>query len=197
MINIVVNIYKERTDLFVGAKADGAQEDADRQLAFAINFHAHNIALAGFKFQPGAATGDQLGAGQFAARAAIFIYCKIDTGRPNQLTHHHAFATINNKGGGIGHQREVAHKDFLLADFTGIAVHKFNFYPKRRREGDVALAAFIFWVFGFAKVEIAKVQFQIFIKADNGRNLIKQLTQTFAFKPLKATELHLSETRQF
>jgi hypothetical protein len=38
-------------------------------------------------------------------------------------------------------------------------------------KGDIAITALVFRVFGFAKVKIAKVQLQILVEADNGRDL--------------------------
>ena len=42
------------------------------------------------------------------------VVIKKDTWRTMQLRHDDAFGSIDNKGPGIGHQRQVAHVDFLL-----------------------------------------------------------------------------------
>ena len=45
MLGIVVDFGEELEDRFVGAKADGAQQHGDRQLALAVNLHRDDVAL--------------------------------------------------------------------------------------------------------------------------------------------------------
>ncbi len=101
-----------------------------------------------------------MAAGQVAAGAAILFDREVDARRADQLAHDHALAAVDDKGGRLSHEREVAHKDFLLADLAGFPIQQLDLNPQRGREGDVTLAAFLFRVLRFAKIEIAKVQLQ-------------------------------------
>ncbi|MNJ43142.1 hypothetical protein D3C77_381370 [compost metagenome] len=48
---------------------------------------------------------------------------EIDARRANQLADNNPFRTVNNKGAGFRHQREISHKYFLLFDFAGFFVN--------------------------------------------------------------------------
>ena len=193
MVEIRVDIGEQVADFVIRAKADCAQQNGDRQLALSVNLHADDIALAGFKLQPGAAAGNQFGAGKLTPRASIFFHRKIDAGGADELADHNAFATINNKGSRVSHQRKVAHKDFLFADLTRVLIDQLHLHPKRSRIGNVTFATFIDRILRFAKVEVAQMQLQIFVKANNWRNFAEQFAKAIGLEPFEAAQLHLSE----
>ena len=56
-----VHVLEQRADFLVRAVTQGANQDRHRLLALAIHLDRDFIALRGFKFQPGAPTGDHLG----------------------------------------------------------------------------------------------------------------------------------------
>ncbi len=196
VIHVRIDVGEEGANLVVGAKADGAQQQRHRQLALAVNLDADNIALAGLEFQPGAARGDHLGAGQVAPGAAVGLDGEVDARGANQLADDDALAAVNNKGGGVGHQREVAHKDFLLADLTGLAVEQLDLHPQRGGKGDVALAALLHRILWFAEVEIPEVQFQRFVETGDRRNFSEQFLQSLGLEPVKTVDLHLGQPWQ-
>ena len=80
MVLIVIDTGEQGPDLLIGAEADGAQQDRNRQLALTVDLHADNVPLAGLEFQPGAAAWDQLGAGEVAAGAAVLFNGEVDAG---------------------------------------------------------------------------------------------------------------------
>ena len=129
-VRIVVHILEERDQLFVRALFDRrihqtiidsrqrAQENGDRNGALAVELENEIIVLAGLKFHPGAAIGDQLGHRQAVAGGAVHRGFKINARRADELRNHHAFRTINNESALVGHFREITQENIRL-DWLG------------------------------------------------------------------------------
>jgi hypothetical protein len=161
--------------------ADRAQEGCHRQLALAIDLHTQQILIAGLEFQPGAASGDQLGREELAARGGILIGGKVDAGRTHELAHHHALGAAYDKRTFLRHQGEITHEDILLDDLARLFVRQTRLHSQRGGIRRIAVAALILAVPGFSERFwwYDKFQFQIFSgEIFNRRDFLKKFAQT-------------------
>ena len=76
-------------------------------------------------------------------------FFKVETGRPAELRHDDALASIDNERAFVGHQRKIAEIDLGL-DHLAVAPAKTHDRLDRRLERHVAVAALLDAVFGFA-----------------------------------------------
>ena len=77
----------------------------------------------------------------------------------------------------LGHPREVAHEDGLLADFAGLPVLEGNGDVQRTRESEIALTTLFESVSGIVKFEIAKDDGEIAGVILDGRDVVDRLPQ--------------------
>ena len=123
------------------------QKRGDRDLTVFIDTDIIEIVGIRFIFQPSAAVrndrrSEKLFTGFIVAVAVI------NARRTNQLRNNRTFRTVDDKRSAFGHQRKIAHKDFLLLDFAGFLVQQSRRHAKRRCIGNVALFAFFYRIFG-------------------------------------------------
>ena len=110
--------------------------------------------LSIFELQPGTAgrhqVGDEdllfgvLGRHHVGARGA------------DELGDDDALGAVDDEGAAVGHPREVAHEDGLLADLTRLLVLERDGRRKRPRVGHVLLAALLDRVWRILELELAK-----------------------------------------
>ena len=95
VVAALVDALEQLQDLFVGALGhrgelghnarQGAQQRGDRDLALAVNLHRHDVAAAGFEFEPRTAGGDELAHAQLAATRRVFVDGEVHAWRAHQL----------------------------------------------------------------------------------------------------------------
>ena len=73
---------------------------------------------------------------------------EIHAGRAHKLAHDDAFRAVDDKGAVVRHQRQIAHKYFLIDDLVGNFIDQADLNSERQRERCVPVAALLFVVFG-------------------------------------------------
>ena len=109
-------------DLLIAAEAQCPKDHRRRKFAGTVDADIDDAGGVGFKFQPRAAVGDDGGAVNIGAGVGVLGMSEINAGRANQLRDDNAFGAVDDKGAAVGHQMEIAQKDFLFFYFTGFFV---------------------------------------------------------------------------
>ena len=135
----VDRVVEQVEDLLVGDEAHRAQQHGDRELALAVDARVDATLLVDLELQPGAARRHQvrdedlllvvLGLHHVSARGA------------HELRDDDPLGAVDDERAALGHPREIAHEDGLLADLSRLAVLERDRDVERTRVGDVLLAA--------------------------------------------------------
>ena len=150
----VDGVAEELQDLLVGDVAHRAQQHGDRQLALAVDAGVDAALLVDLELQPGAAGRHQVGDEDLLL--AVLRLHHVGAGGADELGDDDALGAVDDEGAAVGHPREVAHEDGLLADLTGLAVLEGDRDVQRARVGDVLLAALGDRVRRLVELEIAE-----------------------------------------
>ena len=118
--------------------AHRAQQHGDRQLALAVDADEDLALLVDLELEPGAAGRHQVGDEDLLL--AVLGLHDVGARRADELRDDHALGAVDDEGAPVGHPREVAHEDGLLADLTGLAVLERDLDGQRARVGEVLLA---------------------------------------------------------
>jgi hypothetical protein len=99
--------------------ADGLEQDRHRHLAATVDAEIQVVLRIEFEVQPGTAVGNDAGREQQLARTVglAAIVLEEHARRAVQLGDDDALGTVDDEGAGGGHERNLAHVDFLLLDF--------------------------------------------------------------------------------
>ena len=127
-----------------------SQENSYRQLTGSINTNRNNIVGISFKLNPSATVRDNCSIEQGLTRG-IHGDTIVSTWGTYQLAYDNTLCTIDNKGTGVSHQREVTHEDFAVMELTIFLVNTTNFYTKRCRIGCISFLALLQAVFWLAQ----------------------------------------------
>ncbi len=129
-----------REDLFVGLVAHRAQKHGDGQLALAVDAGEDEALLVDLELEPGAAGRHEVRDEDLLL--AVLRLHHVGAGGTDQLRHHDALGAVDDERAALGHPREIAHEDRLLADLSGLAVLERDLDVQGARVGDVLLTAF-------------------------------------------------------
>ncbi len=102
--------------------AQRLQQNGGRQLAPTVDAEVHEVLGIEFKIEPGTAIGNHSRREeQFAGGVSLAaVMLEENPGRTVQLGNNDTLGTVDHKRTGIGHQRDLAHIDFLLLDFLDL-----------------------------------------------------------------------------
>ncbi len=146
-----VGVVEGRQDLF-RRQADRAQQDRDRHLAATVHAEVEVVLRVELEVQPRTAVGDDPRREQQLARRVRLAAVVLEehARRTVQLRDDDALGAVDDEGAGGGHERNLAHVDFLLLDFLDgflrrFAVHDDQAHARaqRRGEGQAALLALL------------------------------------------------------
>ena len=128
-------------NLFIGSNAECTDQNGYRNLSGAVYADIENIIGIRLILQPCTAVRNDRAGIQLLA-VLILVNSVVDTRGTNQLGNDNTLCTVDHKGSGSGHQREVTHEDFLLLDFLLVLlVIQTNARAKRCRIGRVTFSA--------------------------------------------------------
>ena len=119
--------------------AHGAQQHGDRQLALAVDADEDLALLVDLELEPGAAGRHEVRDEDLLL--AVLRLHHVGARGAHELRDDHALGAVDDEGAPVGHPREVAHEDRLLADLAGLTVLERDLDGQRARVGDVLLAA--------------------------------------------------------
>ena len=135
-------------DLLVRLQAQGPDQAGDGELAVLVDADPEDLVGVGLILQPGAPVGDDSGGEDGQVGLDVRLLAVVHTGGPDDLGNHDALGAVDNKGAGVGHQREVAHEDLLLLDLLGLLVPKADLHLQRRGVGGIPGLALLHVVLG-------------------------------------------------
>ena len=141
-------IAEASQDLIIGRQAQSTQQHGCRNLTGTVYTSRNNIINVSFIFNPSATVRNYSSTVNLFT-AGIHSYTIVNAGRTHQLADDNTFSTVDNKGTGIGHQREVAHKyrGFLNFAFFLVFENQACFNVHRCRIGFISLLALFNAVF--------------------------------------------------
>src|SRR4051812_46972066 len=134
-------VVEEAEDLLVRLVAHRAQQDGDRQLALAVDADEDLALLVDLELEPRAARGHQVRDEDLLL--AVLGLHQVGARRADQLRDDDALGAVDDEGAALGHPREVAHEDRLLADLARLAVDEGDGDGERPRIGQILLAALL------------------------------------------------------
>ena len=137
----VDRVVEHVQELLVLDVAHRAQQDRHRQFALAVDADEDFAFFVDFELQPGAAGRHQVGDEDLLL--GILRRHHVGAGRADELGDDDALGAVDDEGAAIGHPREVAHEDGLLADLAGLLVLEGDGRGQRPRVGHVLLAALL------------------------------------------------------
>mgnify|MGYP002550637480 CR=1 FL=1 len=135
-------------DLLVRLQAQGPDQAGDGELAVLVDADPEDLVGVGLILQPGAPVGDDSGGEDGQVGLDVRLLAVVHTGGPDDLGNHDALGAVDNKGAGVGHQREVAHEDLLLLDLLGLLVPQADLHLQRRGVGGIPGLALLHVVLG-------------------------------------------------
>ena len=172
-----------------------ADKDSNRNFAVFIDTDIKNVTGVGFIFKPCAAVGND-------GRLKQFFTCFVkgigivNAGRTNQLRNDDTLSAVDDKGTAFGHQREIAHKDFLLLDFTSFLIEKAHPNPQRSRIGHIPFFALSDRILGLLfQAVVDKVEHQVTGIVGDGRHIGKHFFEPLFQEPLVRIDLNLDQVR--
>ena len=127
--------------LGVGLRVVGhrAQQDRDRQLALAVDADEDLALLVDLELEPRAAGRHQV-RGEDLLLAVLGLH-HVGARRTDELRDDDALGAVDDERAALGHPREVAHEDRLLADLAGLVVDERDGDGQRARVREVLLTA--------------------------------------------------------
>ncbi len=152
------DVVERRQDLFA-VHAQGIEEGRGGQLAATVDADIDHVLGVELEVQPRAAIRDHAGGEQQLARGVglALVVVEEHAGRTVHLRDDDPLGAVDDEGALVGHERDIAHVDVLLLDvldgpgagfFFGFEHDQAQLDLQRRREGHVALDAFLNVVLG-------------------------------------------------
>ena len=129
--------------LGVGLRVVGhrAQQDGDRQLALAVDADEDLALLVDLELEPRAAGRHEVRDEDLLL--AVLGLHQVGARRADELRDDDALGAVDDERAALGHPREVAHEDRLLADLARLVVDERDRDGQRARVGEVLLAALL------------------------------------------------------
>ena len=159
-------VIEELGDRAVGAVTERAHEDRHGQLARAVDAHGNDIVRIRFQLNPRAAVRDDRRVVELLARRVDRLTV-IGARRAHELADDDALRAVDDEGSCIGHERKIAHEDFLLLDLPRLTVDQAHVDAQGRRECNIPLLALVKLVLRLAEREVLKGQHKISSKILN------------------------------
>jgi hypothetical protein len=150
----VDRVVEHLEDLLVLDVAHRAQQHRHRQFALAVDADEDFPFFVDFELQPGAAGRHQVGDEDLFF--GVLGRHHVGAGRAHELGDDDALGAVDDEGAAVGHPREVAHEDGLLADLAGLLVLEGDGRGQRPRVGHVLLAALLDRVRRVLELELAE-----------------------------------------
>ena len=163
----------------VGAVTQSAEEGGDVELPLTVDLDVEQLGGIGLILQPRAAVGDDLGAEKVAAEL-IHRLGVVSAGAPDELGDYDALRTVDDEGALLGHEREIAHIDFLLLHLAGLGIDEAHADAKGRGIVDVPLLALGYVVLGMLLVDlvIGELENELFGKVLDGGNILEDFSES-------------------
>ena len=109
----------------------------------------------------------------------------VHTGAADHLRYNNTLCTVDDKGAALGHQREIAHENFLLLDLAGFLVQETHTNLDGLCIGGIALTALVNRILGgIVHGKVQEAQLQITGIIGNGAHIAEYLLKALVEKIL-------------
>ena len=197
-----VRVVEQREDRLVGARVEREpgrrvlgrqrpQERRDRQLALAVDARVDDALLVDLELEPRTAARHQVGREDLLGR--VLRLHQVGARAAHELRHDDALGAVDDERAPLGHHREVAHEDRLLADLAGLLVDEADRHRERRLVGQVLLAALLDRELGFAEPVLTELDGERAGVILDRRDVVDRLAETFAHEPVERFTLDVDQ----
>ena len=171
----VVRVLEEGGDLLVRRVAHRTQQDRDRQLALAVDADVDLALLVDLELEPGAAGRHQVRDEDLLL--AVLRLHQVGARRAHELRDDDALGAVDDEGAPLGHPREVAHEDRLLADLARLTVDERDRDGQRTRVREVLLATLVQGSDRLVEDELAELDGEVAGVVLDRRDVVDRLAQ--------------------
>ena len=173
--------------------AEGADEAGDGELAVLIDTDVEAVLQVGFVFQPCAAVRNDRRGVDVLVRLVHGV-AVVHAGRAYDLRNNDALGAVDYKRAAVGHQREIAHKDFLILDLAGLLVEQAHANLDGLGIGRVALLALLYGVLRlFVEGVVEERQLKISGVVGDCSHVTEYLAQPLVEEPVVGILLNFQE----
>ncbi len=116
-------LTKAFDDFLIGSQTKGTDKYGNRNLLGTVYSDISHIIGVRFILQPCSTVRDNLGRIELLT-GFISGNGIVDSRRTNKLADDYTLSTVDHKGSVLGHQRELAHEDFMLFDVVFVILIK-------------------------------------------------------------------------
>ena len=168
-----------------------AQERRDRQLALAIDADRDLALLVDLELEPAAAGRHQVRREDLLGR--VLRREQVGARRAHELRDDHALGAVDDEGAPLGHAREVAHEDALLADLARRLVDEADGHVQRGLVGLILLAALVDVELGGVELVVAELHGEAAgVVLDRG-DVVDRLPQSVLHEATEAGYLNVDQ----
>jgi hypothetical protein len=114
----------------------------------------------------------------------------------HELRDDHALGAVDDECAPLGHHREVAHEDRLLADLARLLVHEADRHRKRGLVGQVLFTALLNGHGGLAELVVAELHREGAGVILDRRDVVDGLAQALAQEPVERRLLDVDQVRK-
>ncbi len=193
---------EEREDLLVRARVElearrrilerqRPQERRDRELALPVDPRVRDALLVDLELEPRATRRHQVRDEDLLRR--VLRLHQVGAGRTDELRHDHALGAVDDERPPLGHHREVAHEDPLLADLARLGVDEAHRHRQRGLIGHVLLATLVDRVRGITERVVAELDGQRSGVVLDRRDVVDRLVQALVQEPLERRLLNIDQ----
>jgi hypothetical protein len=171
-----------------------AQQRRDRELPLPVDACVHDSLLVDLELEPRATRGHQVRREDLLRR--VLRLHQVRPGRAHELRHDHALGAVDDERAPLGHHREVAHEDRLLADLARLLVDEADRHRERSLVGQVLLPALLDSDRGIAELVLAEFHGErAGVVLDRG-DVVDRLPQALVQEPLERGLLDVDQVRK-
>src|SRR5581483_6364013 len=187
-------LVRARVELEAGARILGrqrAEQRRDRQLALAVDAGVDDALLVDLELEPRPAARHQV-RGEDLLRRVLGLH-QVGAGRADELRDDHALGAVDDERALLGHHREVAHEDPLLADLAGLLVDEADRHRERDLVGQVLLPALLDRELGLPELVLAELHRERAGVVLDRRDVVDRLAKAFLQEPVEAGLLDVDQ----
>jgi hypothetical protein len=195
-------VVEELEDLLVRARVEleagrvvlsreRAQERGDRQLALPVDPRVDDALLVDLELEPGTAARHEVGDEDLLRR--VFRLHQVGARRPDELRDDDALGPVDDEGAPLGHHREIAHEDRLLADLARLLVDEADRHRERHLVRQILLAALLDRDRGLTEVVVAEFHGECAGVVLDRRDIVDRLLETLLHEPLEGGLLDVDQ----
>ena len=178
-------------------EGEGAEEHGQRNFSGFIDADSHHAVRVDLILQPRASVRDDRGCVGLFTRL-VDLRGIVHSRGTDDLGNNDALRAVDDERTRFGHQREIAHENFVFFDLSRRLVGQADRDPQRRGKVDVSFLALlnrILRVFGVKGV-VNEFDLEVAGKVPDRRNVMQNLAQPLVKKPLVGFGLNFDQIRK-